>query len=151
RLWDVATGSQLAALSGLSGAVSSVVFSPNGSRLAGASDDGRTQVWGVPNGNRGFHVTFSLPGTQAIAFSAGGEYLDIGNATKEIDVWRNPTLGLARPPIQLQQPVSVMASSPAARTLAFGGLSGSLAALDAGQRTFYQAHGVPLTVVAVSP
>src|SRR5262249_38088050 len=65
--------------------------------------------------------------------------------------WKLATLTLARPPIRVQQPVTVMVSSPDGRTLVFGGPLGSLAALDMGRRTFYQAHGESLSAAAVSP
>jgi WD40 repeat protein len=152
QLWDVTTGTQRAVLSGPSGPVESVVFSPDGSRVAGASKDGSAWVWGTERGNREFRYEISAPGAPpAIAFSAGGQYLDVGNETNDIDVWEIATATLAGPPIRLQQRVTVMASSPDGRILAFGSSLGSLVALDMGQRTFYQAHGNPLAGIAVSP
>ena len=38
-MWDLATGAQLQTLEGHSGAVTSVVFSPDGARLASGSHD----------------------------------------------------------------------------------------------------------------
>jgi WD40 repeat protein len=105
----------------------------------------------VRHGDREFNLVNNVAGESAIAFSAGGQYLVVSNATSDIDVWKLATAALARPPIRAQQAGSVMVSSPDAQTLVFGGSGGSLAALDAGQRTFYQPHGNPLLVVAVSP
>ena len=47
RLWDTATGQQLAALTGHSDAVSVVEFSPNGAVIATGGKDGRIKFWDV--------------------------------------------------------------------------------------------------------
>ncbi|MAU00169.1 MAG: hypothetical protein CL608_23765 [Anaerolineaceae bacterium] len=47
ELWDMATGEQLLTLSGHDGAISSAVFSADGSRLVTTSFDGQAQVWNM--------------------------------------------------------------------------------------------------------
>jgi WD40 repeat protein len=47
KVWDAASGKQLLTLSGHGGAVNSVAWSPDGKRLATASDDGTVQVYAM--------------------------------------------------------------------------------------------------------
>ena len=45
RIWDSMTGKELLALKGHADGVYSVAFSPDGQRLASASQDGSIQLW----------------------------------------------------------------------------------------------------------
>ena len=49
-MWDLATGRETLTLKGHSGLVNSVGLSPDGSRLASASDDQTVKVWDSATG-----------------------------------------------------------------------------------------------------
>jgi WD40 repeat protein len=70
RIWDVATGKQIAVLRGHHSELDSVAFSPDGARIVSASVDGTVRVWAA----RASSALITLDGREAAqaAFSADG-------------------------------------------------------------------------------
>ncbi|TYK52884.1 AAA family ATPase [Actinomadura decatromicini] len=83
RVWDAATGAEVAALRGHEGPVVAVAWSPDGLRLASASDDGTARVWdaaaharvAVLRGHRDmlWGVTWSPDGARVATASRDGD------------------------------------------------------------------------------
>ena len=79
RIWDAATGNELKALRGHENRLFSAVFSPDGTRIATASDDKTARIWDAETGTeimvlRGhddsvLFAGFSSDGTRAITAS----------------------------------------------------------------------------------
>src|SRR5690349_21811111 len=73
RVWDAGTGKQLPTLPTHTGWVWSVVFRPDGTRLATAADT--AQVWDARTGERLLTLTGHTRGVSAVAFSPDGTRL----------------------------------------------------------------------------
>ena len=53
RIWDVASGEQVAQLDGHAGGVLSVGFSPDGAQIVSGGDDSTVRIWDVASGEAG--------------------------------------------------------------------------------------------------
>ncbi len=88
RLWDVATGKPLRALTAHNGAIYDLAFSPDGTALASASGDGTCKIWQVATGER--LDTLNQPEAEQyrVAFTPDGQHLVAAGADNRIRLWR---------------------------------------------------------------
>jgi WD40 repeat protein/energy-coupling factor transporter ATP-binding protein EcfA2 len=87
EVWDAVSGNRLVALPGHTATVTDVAFSPDGSRLATATEDGTVRVWDPDGGDE----LVVLPGHDAVvgsvAFSPDGTRLASVAADGLVRVW----------------------------------------------------------------
>ncbi len=86
-LWEVATGRELLTLSGHTGGVNQVVFSPDGTRIATASEDKTARVWDAATGQELFTLSGHTDIVSCVAFSPDGTRLVTGSWDQTAKVW----------------------------------------------------------------
>jgi WD40 repeat protein len=87
RIWDTASGDCRHTLTGHTGRVGSVAFSPDGATVASGSADGTVRVWDTANGDCRHTLTGPIRWASAVAFSADGAAVAGGSADGGVRVW----------------------------------------------------------------
>jgi RNA polymerase sigma factor (sigma-70 family) len=152
RVWEPATGLEIAQLRGHDGVIQAVTFTPAGHLLASASADHTLKLW------REGHVLATLDGHNGgvlcAAFSPDGRTLASGSEDRTIKIWDIATRQLRSTLAGHEGPVSAVAFSPDGRTLASGSQDGTAKIWDlsTGRERFHlKQHSEPVTCLAFSP
>jgi len=119
-LWDVA-GRRVLNRFDQGSPVSSVAFTPDGRRLAAASEDGRVVVWDVDTGQRLSDVVGHSDQARTVAISPNGDLLASGGNDKAVVLWDLHTFArIGEPLVGHAERVFSLSFSPDGRTLASG-------------------------------
>jgi WD40 repeat protein len=154
RLWDVASTSNIAVLRGHDGPVTSVTFSPNGTRVASASSDGTVRLWDVASGRETMELRGHSDAVTSVAFNPTMPVLASGSSDETIRLWdvaSGTTLTTLRQP---RSPIGSVAFSPDGRLLAAACQDRRVRLYDAASGSEIAAlrgHETVVTSVAFSP
>ena len=85
KIWDAASGRELLTLRGHEGAVWSICFSPDGKRLATASNDKTAKIWDAANGQE--LLTLHTGGGCSVCFSPDGKRLATAGWDDAARIW----------------------------------------------------------------
>jgi WD40 domain-containing protein/caspase domain-containing protein len=169
KLWDVASGRALRALSGHAVAVNSVAFSPDDTVLASGNNDGTVRLWDVATGRElrtlsghtsGFNCGWGLksigfsPDGWTLASGSGERNLASGSADDTIKLWDVTTGRELRTLSGHSDAVDTVAFSPDGRMLASGAEDHTIKLWDvaSGQELgSLSGHSSGVTSVAFSP
>jgi len=152
-LWDVATSSQVAALSGYEGWVSSLTFSPDGKTLATGGSDTTTRLWDVETGAELSQLKGHESEVINLTFSSDGKTLISNSSDGTIHFWDVDTGGQRPVVIQVYGGAS-MALSPDGATLATSTGFGFLQLWDTAtgsQSALLPLHTGPVASIVFSP
>jgi len=87
KLWDTATGKELAVLSGHDGGILSVAWSHDGRKLVTASSDTTVKLWDADTGQALATLTGHTKRVNAAAFSPDGKKLATGSDDGTLRLW----------------------------------------------------------------
>jgi len=133
KLWDPRTGHERATLAGHAEGVPALAFAPGARRLASAGYDGTVRLWEAAAPTLSAAATLDYPGeARAVAFGPDGQALYATGSADALAAY-DPIAGLL---VGRAIPGggSSLAVAPGGRTVALGGLDGTIRLVDAADR-----------------
>jgi WD40 repeat protein len=130
QVWDAQTGREIFALPGHTASVTSVAYSPDGTRLASASGDKTVKVWDARTGQQLLSLKGHTDFVQSVTYSPDGKCLasaggdDDNQGPGEVKVWDAQTGQQLLSLKGHSLPVASVAFSPDGKRLVTGGGAG---------------------------
>jgi RNA polymerase sigma factor (sigma-70 family) len=87
KLWNLATGKEIASLKGHSQRVTCVAFSPDSKTLASGGEDGTIRFWEIPTGKERACLQAAQGWVRSIAFSPDGRTLASASDEHVVKLW----------------------------------------------------------------
>jgi WD40 repeat protein len=154
KVWDAASGQEVRALQGHQQAVNSVAYSPDGNRLASASDDRTVKVWDAKTGQELRTFRGHNDKVWRAVFSPDGAWVASASEDRTVKLWDAATGQELHTLRGHTERVSGVAFSPDGRRLASAGWDKAVRVWDAasGQEILtLQSHTDAVWCVAFSP
>jgi WD40 repeat protein len=130
-LWDVGTGQPITTLKGISSAILSVAFSPDGQTLALGDQLGFISLWNVATGEQRALLADHYGSVTSVAFSLDGQTLASSGVDGTIILWDGVSGKSIGMPLSGNVPPLISVTfSPDGQTLASGGDDGSVILWD---------------------
>ncbi len=92
KIWEATTGAEVQSFHNPGGQINALAFSPDGARLATASENRTVQVWDVETGQNVLVLRGHIGAALSVAFSPDGTKLASGSVDDTIRIWNAPSM-----------------------------------------------------------
>ena len=128
-LWDIASGEKISTLTGHTGSVNSLSFSPDGKSLVSGNWDDTVRLWDVTTATEKKNLTYHRISISKVIFSPdGSKVASISINQKRVNIW--DVIKEKHHTIQLKEVAYGIAFSPDGSTIAIGNQYGKLNLLN---------------------